>query len=290
MEATNVRKVIYETNDAYHASAGYSRSQLADAVTSVALFHGRHVSGTMERRKASPAMEFGTLCHNAIVNRRGFMSGVQKIAASALDGAGRRTGARWKAYAERYSDRLLVTPKDYARLRQVVDNVKASRAARLLLSQAEIEVAIEWSELVDVDSQVFELPVKIQLDGLSDIVVEFKTTKKRTEEDFAREILNYRYHFQAAMARRAAFLLDGVVRPVVIIAAPNEEPFADVNVFELGDEGPRDFLAIGEALYERAVFDVAASFVRGDVRPPNFGSIRKLHAPAFGASVLEWKQ
>lgn len=284
-EAKDVRRKLYKTNDAYHASPGYSRSQLDAAVDSVARFHALHVSETIERTPPTPPMLFGTLCHEAIINRRGFMSGVKKIAPSQLDAAGKRSGKKWKAYAEKWKAKTLVTPKDYPRLRGVVDSVKAHSAARRLIAQSDIEVAIEWTERVPVGGTIVDVPVKIQIDGLSDLVVEFKTTNKRGPYLFAREIINRRYHFQAAMARRAGLLLDGRERPVVIIAAANDEPFEDVFAYELA----ADFLATGDELYAKALETIATSFLKKTNRPASFGKVVKLSAPAYGASLLEWQ-
>lgn len=195
---TNNVEVIHGlSNHEYHQSERVSKSGLDLIAKAPALYqHNR-----LHPRPQTPAMRMGTLVHTAILEPDSLMSSV--MVAPKCD---RRTSAgkaEWEAFLVASEGKELVTDEEIEELTSIRDAVWAHPAASRALSMlTEVEASIYWTQN--------DVACRCRPDGIlsNGVVLDVKTTRDATPDQFARSIAQYRYHVQAAFysdGYRAAF-------------------------------------------------------------------------------------
>jgi len=168
----------------------------------------------------TPAMQFGTACHDGILEPNSFASRVVRAPV-----VNKRTNAGKDELAEferANAGRIALSPGDFDRCRRCVDAVLAHPAARALLEGAIIEQSLFWFDAK------YGIPCKSRIDirnhgGIADL----KTTQDASPEAFARSAANLLYHVQAAFNNSGhEHLLDSSMAFFAFIAVESEPPHA----------------------------------------------------------------
>ncbi len=141
---------------------------------------------------------------------------------------------------------LPVTKDQLDRFERMADNVWSHPKARLLLeplNEENVEVSYFWETEVYVKESLrkggfHKIKSKCRVDYTNEehnILVDLKTTKDGSNEDFPKSVANYRYHVQAAWYRNGYQQIKGGPHPdFVFICVEKTDPF-EVSIFTLGD-------------------------------------------------------
>ena len=193
---TNAQIVRGMSNADYHAQPSISKSGLDLIRKAPSIYKWRRENP----QETTPAMRMGTLVHTAILEPH-LMSNL--TVAPSFD---RRTTAGKAAHAAfqiEAEGKEIVTAEELDLLAGISDAVwNHAGCARALGMIAEVETSISW-ELDGVDCRC--RPDAILTNG---VLLDVKTTRGATADEFAKSVAQYRYHVQAAFysdGYRAAF-------------------------------------------------------------------------------------
>jgi exodeoxyribonuclease VIII len=204
-----------------------------EAVNASALKHAKrsmeHVKAALDGRMGfdSPATDFGTLGHSFVlepdtINEHYIIDpGPESFRTSKGDiPASHRQTLAFKEWVKAQAPRKVVAGEDFARAKQLADSVSACKRARDMLgNEGRNECVLIW---IDPKTGVL---CKCRVDRLRDTwILDLKTTRDAGFV-FERQISTLDYILQAAFYRRGAAELDGIVRPVGLIAVESEYPF-----------------------------------------------------------------
>jgi hypothetical protein len=205
------------SNAEYHAMQAVSKSQLDLIKKAPALYKWR----LENKQPPTPAMILGTLTHTAILEPERFDDEV--MVAPKID---RRTSAgkaEWEAFQIAAEGKELIDADEMDRLRAMRASVHAHPAAAKALAQiAAVEQSIFWTD------PETGLDCRCRPDGVTHagVIVDLKTTKDASPEQFARSIASYRYHVQAAFYSDGMQALTGEPpKGFAFIAVETEPPF-----------------------------------------------------------------
>lgn len=196
-------------------------------------------------RVAKPSQVKGRLAHTLILEPELFsalyyVSPDQKI---------RRNSNLWSAVEEQAGPRDILKPDELALGQAIRDAVYAHGKARECLQACEHrEASLFW------DDPETGIKCKARPDALSvvnRVIVDLKTTQDASVGAFSKDVITYKYHWQAAMytdAAKAEFSDDFLF---VFIAVENKAPFG-VAVYLLSSE----FIEVGRKAYKSALAKV----------------------------------
>jgi len=226
--ATSEPLAIYDPDlpmKEYHESEALSRSGIIDLLRSPAHFYARNRDPKREERKATSAMEFGTMIHMAVLEPK-------KFAESYKVGPDVKTKAV-KAWKDAVADNpgiTLIKPAEMKKVKGIMEAVATHPAvSKAGLLDGKAEVSYLWED------GGREYRVRPDLVTNNGIVVDLKTTTDASYETFMRHAWNMGYHIQAPFymggvkAVHAALGL-GSPHAFVQIVVEVEIPFA-VQVF-----------------------------------------------------------
>ncbi len=213
------------TNEAYHARAEWSRSQLNDLPDDPELFAGRCITDEFPRPSSKP-MEIGTVAHQCLTAPGGLDAVVTVIPPEVLASNGARLGNAWKAWRAEHAGTIHLTERELQPIRRMIRSVHVHKTASKRLAAA---MHYEFT-LIYTDKET-GLPLRarpdlIVADGDGVIVPDFKTTAARTTRDFARECVRFRLHRQAAWYTEAVELFGYHVKSWEFITVQNAPPYA----------------------------------------------------------------
>ena len=89
MIATETASIISEPSEVYHARSEISRGDIFDFLESRRGFHGAKIAKTIPRKRVTKTMDFGTLCHGALLEPATFTERYAVIPDSLLSGENR---------------------------------------------------------------------------------------------------------------------------------------------------------------------------------------------------------
>lgn len=215
--------------ETYHADMTTdSSSSLEMFRDSIPLYHAVRIAKTLERPGPTPAMLLGSAVHCMLLESQHF--GAMFAIAPEIN---RRTNAGkedWQRFQQAAEGKAVLTPEQSAVAYEISIAVQNNRmAADLLAAPGRSEQSIRW---LDEETGV---ALKARFDRLLDckIFLDVKTTSDPTPNGWARSVVNYGIHRQAALyidGFRAAVDPDGwQCLHVVVGTSP---PF-DAHVFEL---------------------------------------------------------
>lgn len=198
----------------YHAHEAMSASGAKKILRSPAHYR-------LMRTKPSPptaAMEFGTVVHCGVLEPD-LLSSVVCIAPD----VNKRTNAgkaEFAAFQEANAGRIVMSLDDYDRAMRCVDAVRAHPGAAKLLVGAEVEGSLFWRDAR------FDVPCKVRYDARNHGgLVDLKTTEDASPDEFARTIVNFKYHVQGAhYVSGAEHVLNESPKFFAFIAVEKEEP------------------------------------------------------------------
>ena len=179
-----------------------------------------------KKKPPTPAMIFGTAVHTGTLEPARFTETVIK---SPGFGGSRIGKADATEFALLHAGKIILDADDYDRALRCIAELRAHPSVKLLLEGAIVERSLFW-----IDGR-YKVPCKARWDIFTTtrILVDLKTTRDASEEDFALSIARYGYHTQAAHYCSAAeHLLDASPDAFLFIAIESDEPFG-INCFEL---------------------------------------------------------
>lgn len=248
----------------YHAHPAVSKS-LLDKIALSPMHARAYLDGV--RQEPTAVMEFGTALHTAALEPDRFAEEYR-----IFDGD-RRTKAGKEAYeAMRASGKTIISAADFDAVTAMVANIRQHPTASTLLLDGIAEASVFWTDrLAGVDCKC--RPDWLRNDG---ICVDLKTTDNASPTAFARSVVNYRYHVQAAH-----YMTGTDAERFVFIALEKKPPYA-VAVYEL------DVAALleGERLRVRDL-ERYASCAEFNVWPGYSPQIQTLELPAWATNGEE---
>lgn len=169
----------------YFAAPYYSQSFLQKMKQSPA----HAMADRLNPREATPALQFGTWCHTAVLEpelfKRDFIVGPDVA----------RNTKEWKAVVQENPGKTILKPDDHERISKMALAVAQHPEARRLLSGGRAEVSMF---AVDPETGV---RIKGRMDYLQaqrNIISDYKTAEDASFEAFQRSIATYGYHWQTA--------------------------------------------------------------------------------------------
>lgn len=282
------------SNSAYHSTCdGISNSMLSVALDDPALFRDYYVTRTRVRPPPTPKQVFGTQTHQVILDGADpfdlLIGDVVLIPDDALNPAGNRMGAAWKAFQAEHPGETLVKEKEIAGLRETAEILMEIRtncerhpevAELLFAGDGENETSVEWTD------DATGLLLRSRRDRITTyngrrVIVDVKTMPKIDPQSFASSVLRWQYHRQARFYQRGEEA-QGETLPFVFVAVRNEPPYS-VRPYDLDAM----FLDLGEQELSRGLSDLAAARDSGLWQPPTAAELITVHAPRW-AFNNEW--
>ncbi len=233
------------TNEAYHALKAVSPSQIKTLARSPLHYFDQFLADDREKKEATAAMQMGTALHTAVLEPD-LWDATVAVPPHKFDRrtkVGKELAAEFEWVA---AGKIVLDPDDAAQVQQMAQMVRSHPAAGFLLDMpGRREPSYTWTD------STTGLECKVRPDWHSEdrrIVVDVKTTKDASRNEFSKSIANFDYHVQAA------WNLDALeAEKFLIIAVENVRPFA-VAVYPLSPSliaaGQRRISAAMELLAE----------------------------------------
>ena len=187
------------------------------------------------RKPPTPAMQFGTMVHRAILEP-------EKYSRTVAVYEGRRAGNAWKDFQEQNADKDIVTAKEAMDIRLLAHRVQEHPYANEMVKQCQkFEVFFEIQQC--------GLPHTGYIDGVGSwFILDLKTTQSVGHTNLQRTIYDYKYYMQAAIYQRAAALMGYDHESYFIIAVESTAPH-HIQVVELEPQ----YIARGHIEWENLI-------------------------------------
>jgi len=242
----------------YHADKlCLSHGQLEDFRESVPLYHGRHVLGTIPRRKPSDAMSLGTALHFAVLQPDLFATEV----VTAPSDINRRTNAgkaEWAAFELSSAGKTIIDADDYATCLAMADAIRGHSKARAALeSDGPTEYAIRWR---DGGNGVWVRNLIDKLYPAKELLINLKTAADPSPAGFAKAVANFGYHRSSAMYVQGAREALGYADPQELFVVVGKDAPHEVACYVLDDAA----LQLGARQNAADMLDLAQRRASGD--------------------------
>ena len=205
-------------NNEYHAdTSAISASGLKLFARSPAHYWAAYLDPARKPQQPTPAMKLGTATHCAILEPDLFNAGYVAIP----EGIDRRTTAGKQAYAELLATGAeIVAADDMARIMNMACSFRDNTISRALFERKhEVEQSI-YATVNGVSCKC--RPDFIADDGL--LVMDVKTTKNASPDEFGKSAWNLGYHVQAAFYRRVISAATGTTPDFIFGCVESEAP------------------------------------------------------------------
>lgn len=254
----------------YHADrTTVSNSALSDFRQSVPMYYLRHVLGEM-KREPTDEMNLGTALHAVTLEPDTFNDSV--CVAPEVD---RRTKYGKEVFAEfeaMSAGRTIITSEQASRCQAMRDALLQHSQARLAINApGPVEQPIRWQHAET------SLWVRNLLDKFAQkigIVIDIKTSKDPSPAAFARSIVNFGYHCQAALYLRGVREVYGVDAEFLFVVVGSQPPF-EVGCYCLD----ADALALAGRMNEAALTELRQRIDSGDWSSRQANRVTSLSLP-----------
>lgn len=266
MIATETARVIEEPAEVYHARTEISRGDLFDFLESRRGFHGSKIVGNIPRKRATKTMDFGTLCHGALLEPHTFDNRYAVIPDSLLSGENRSISSKdAKAWRDEQvaAGKIVLKEDDLPEIQAVAKGVMEECGA-WLSAAGHIEKTIIWQH------PATGIACRCKPDWIrftknkTAIGFDLKTTNSIEPHAFRNKVESLGYWLQVAHYSEGIEIATG--RPVeefIFVAALNKSPFR-ARTFNLDAES----VAAAKEARERILSDLAHCFTTGDWSEP----------------------
>lgn len=261
-------------NDFYHASDGISKSGLDVIAKNPAKYYFNKFIAPP--RVPTAAMVLGSLTHTLVFEPEQFDK--EYILSPDFNRRTKQGKADELKFKEANCKKQIITPKEYTEATAISTSVINHPYVASILSHGEAETSY-----YAIDDETGEL-VKVRPDwAREDLLFDLKTCQDASKAAFHRDILNRRYHVQAAMYRHVVNLalrsagMEPLIRDFVFIAVEKEEPY-EVAVHKLGPLS----MAQGMYLYREAMEVYAKCKADDFYHGYNEGKIAEIEIPRYG--------
>lgn len=262
-------------------STGISNSMLGDFLRSPRLYERRYVHGINDR-ESSDSMDLGTLAHAAILEPNALEQRYKLIPDDVLSKSGARAGQAWKDFAAANQGVILINQQQLDAIHEIAASVRrCDVVAEALDAPGHAECAIQWV------CEACGMLRKARLDWLTAdyaAVIDIKTTRDCSAQAFARSVVNYGYHRQAAYYTEAVEALSGKRPPFVFVAVQSEPPYV-ARAYTLD----ADAMALGMAEVVEGLQRLRDASALNDWREPGENQITILPLPAWAYHADEWR-
>lgn len=150
-----------------------------------------------------------------------------------------RNGKKWDAFKAQHAGKEILTPRMFEAATTIADAARNHPIAAKYLAGGQSEHTVQWKYCSPAIAhlEVFELACKGRIDFVANVgaIVDLKSTKDGSPTGFAREVLRYEYHAQAAFYVDGHEAETGVRLPFVFVAVEAVAPFV-VQVYRVPDE------------------------------------------------------
>jgi hypothetical protein len=226
-------------SDEYHSHPAVGSTSLKRILRSPAHYRYEQLNPS----EPTPAMQFGTICHTAILEPQIFFR--DKVIMPTFSGAGART-AKEHFLLENHG-KIIVTPDQMDTISGMLDAISKHESARQLLSGGVAE-----ESYFDVDPETGILR-KVRPDymrkDLGNLIIDVKTTTDASPQAFAKCVANLMYHLSAALYLDVvSSVIDQTLERFVIVAIEKDPPFG-VAVYMLDERA----IEAGRFLYQKAL-------------------------------------
>ena len=202
-------------NEAYHRSAGISKSGLALFAANPEKYYWRYVLGNREPSK--PQYAIGSAFHTATLEPNKFDA--HYVVGSDVN----KNTNIWKAFVASNSDRTILGKDDYDTVMAMAERVRKHPIAGNLISEGYAEASV-----FATDPETGEL-VKVRPDWVTeDIICDLKSTTDASPSKFFRDMFSYTYYMQAGMYPEVFNMLGAGPRinDFVFICVEKEPPYS----------------------------------------------------------------
>lgn len=226
----------------YHAHPAVGHSELVRIMRSPAHFL-EYINNPPE---PTPAMEFGTAAHTAILEPDRF--GQTYVVAPKFDRRTKEGKAQAEAWEAANTGKTALTADQMDAIQKMVANIKAHNGAAGLLANGLAEMSGFWIDQ-ETGIECKCRPDFMSMDGETVVgIVDVKTCVDASADGFGRAIASLRYDVQAAFYHDGLKALTGREVPFYFIAVEKDAPYA-VAVYEATDE----VIKVGRAKYRAAL-------------------------------------
>jgi hypothetical protein len=248
------------TNDAYHSSAGTSKSALDDMAPPNAPIHYWHnrINPDREQEEKTPALILGDAIHKAVLEpdlmEKHFITipedapkrpSISQINAKKPSLESQGAIAYWRDFQVEAAGKIIMKPDDMQMVMDVRDAVHRHPLAKGLFTGGKAE-----QTYFAIDPTTSELiKCRVDYDRLEDVgmFVDLKTTEDASPEGFGRSANKYRYHVQGGWyphVVHSAYQQTGIVESFVFVAVEKSPPYA-IGVYYLEPDWAADGLDEG---------------------------------------------
>lgn len=247
------------TNDEYHASSGFSSSQVKKLLSQTPA----HLRASFSlANEPSPQMRLGTAVHTLVLEPDKFDA---EIAVEPKLNKRTKAGkAEAEAFAADAAGKTIITPEQAEQAHYMADSVMSHPVAGVLFSDGRAEQSVYfWYDSTDPDDDSrYRTMCKVRPDWLCDaypVIVDLKTAADATYSGFQKAVQNFGYHVSAAMylqgVNQAKDLLSHMghfaYNKFVFVVVEPQPPYACA-VYEMS----ADYLEIGKTLFRRAMLEL----------------------------------
>lgn len=194
-------------------------------------------------REPTAAMHFGSAVHAAILQPKEYNSLVWVVPPT----INRRTNDGRAEYAELEASnkgKAVITEDQHNQIADIQESINDHSTARDIMTQ------ISNAEVSAFAIGPHDVPMKSKFDGLimhRDVAVDLKTTEDASDK-FARSVISFGYHIQAAFYSDVYQAVTGRPLKKFIFVCVEKRPPYSVGVYELDDT----FIELGRAKYQAA--------------------------------------
>lgn len=237
-----------------------SNSALSLLKRSPELYHRRYIAGVWDDEETD-AMKLGSLVHCLVLEKHTLDE--RYAIAPKVDRRTKKGKATWAGFVADSQGKTLVDQEQFDEACIMAANIEKHEAVAPLLSidyYAEHVIKFEFEGLLAKCKQDY-------LAKSGQVVLDIKTTKDASPEEFARSVAVYGYHRQAAFYRHAVEQTFGVVPRFVFACVQSSDPYL-VACYELDeaaiDVGRIELCGLVEELNQRhASNDWSSEFTKG---------------------------
>lgn len=186
------------SNEEYHASEGLSSSVVKSMGNCPAYAYAKHFAPEPQRLvfDETPAMRFGSAAHKMVLESDMFFEDYA-VAPSNINKRTKAGKEEWAAFIEANKTKTVITPEEFDVLIDMRNAVyNHNEAAGYLMEPLEFEYSGWWE---DEDSGML---CKYRPDAAlctpDGFILDYKTTRSASPNDFSRQIHNLGYHISAA--------------------------------------------------------------------------------------------
>lgn len=213
---------IYDiSNEEYHASAGISRSGILEFSKSPKHFWHKYLNPEYIKKDPTPEMKFGTAFHSYVLEPEKFTDEYYVMLDNPYHGNS-TIGRKFKAEQIANSEgRSILSLDDYMQIEQMEKSINNDPQAYGLIANAQYEKSIYW---IDTATQLL---CKCRPDILKEqFVVDLKTTKDASEQQFKKDFYYRGYALQLAMIQEGIKHTTGIIiHDFLDLAIEKEEPY-----------------------------------------------------------------